>query len=737
MSEKQDKQEKQGWFNVNYLGLILVLGATAVSLIKVYTAAQETTNPNEIYIRIAHWQLEQGYRDAMNDIIEFYQLEVNGAYADPKYNDPANIPTDALEKGKWLKKVKYKGPYKFEKPVRVLQMGVTERVYPQWVNTRLISRDAPDLIEIGKGAMAKDEEYLARFFTSVTDQMSRPNPYNKGHKLDDGTELDEIPWRDTLLDGNRQGFKQKVQEYLAIPTTMYPTRLYVNMKVLREAKRLLAAEEIKHGEHDGENRLEAVGWSDRVVLERDAAGKVTKWRPAQAADYDSGVELQVLTPRTFGQLILVCERMSRMELQGDGSYRTLDDPDARSRYRLVPIAGSAYGVTGEFLKRYAVAFQSEYLPDFDTSLDGNLNAPENYVAFRRGQVSMEDERIREYWRCIRELCKQFGPGFFAQDRQGADFSFAQGMAGIIFNGSWQASFYIQAGKENGFEVEIIDFPLPGPGEPFREYVMSEFPGIVSKASEAKMSGGGLYGVYKFSRHPEVAIDFMQFITSKPWNQKFTSRAELLPIAVGAKPIEYMKAFMPDPVGFDDAARWNIGNDTWQDVGGKMQNEQWPFLQGNIQQRLYKDKYTAILDNRLEQAKQQFSGDELMLEEARIREEIDRQVEDEAYEEFAKSYIAKLTDENKGAQDAMQQTVKKNIQLCRSQETQLAAYELQRLMPEAMVEVETGGEEADADVIAERSYNKYRKILLQQVIRNNGEGDRAKYRKLFPDAPEIK
>lgn len=693
---KTDDKTSSGWFNMNWVGLALVLAATGYSMVRVMNVDADLSRPDEIYIRLAHWQLEEGYRDSMAHIIEQYQLAVNGPYADPKYNDPANVPTDLTLKTRFLRDVKYQGPFEFGKPVRIIQMGVTERVYPQWVNTRLISRDAPDLIEIGKGEMAKNEEYLARFFRPVTDETAEPNRFNEG------TNLEGVPWRETLIDGNRAAFKQKVQEYLAIPTTMYPTRLYVNMRLLREAKQRLA---------------------DKGMLPED-------W-----SDLDD-------PPHTFGQLMLVCVQMGSMERRDDGSYGEVDE-DAISRSRIVPIAGSAYGVTGEFLKRYAVAFQAHMGLRFDLGYDGTINGTEGFLAFHRGQVDMHTPEVKRYWECIRELCKQFGKGFFAQDRQNATFNFVQGRAGMICTGSWEASGLIAGGKRNGFEVSIIDFPLPGPGEPFYDDIVGTiYPGMVMRASEAGVAGGGLYGVYKFSKHPDAALDFMKFITAQRWNGEFTTQAELLPITIGADVLPIMEPFMPDPEGVPDQWRWRIEADKWQPVANKMANQQWPYLQGTIQQELYANEYDAKLSAELEKLRSQLSGDALAAAEAELRARIDREVEERAYEIFATGYIAELLDPQTGAPDAMAEQAKQGIQLTRNLEPQLAAYAVQWLMIDRLLDSEReslgDGEDLDRDArrehIEDSAYIKYRKVLLQQMLRHNGAAGIEQYERVYGRRP---
>src|SRR5207253_9887425 len=127
-------------------------------------------NPRQITIRFAHWQLENGPRDAFEKIAAEYS--------------------------------------KLHPGISVEQLPIPERIYPNWFITQLVGGMAPDLIQIGKGS---NDERLTRFFTPLSDLASSPNPYNKG------TDLEGVPMRETLFDGMEGGFVQNLIEFYAVP----------------------------------------------------------------------------------------------------------------------------------------------------------------------------------------------------------------------------------------------------------------------------------------------------------------------------------------------------------------------------------------------------------------------------------------------------------------------------------------------------------------------------------------
>jgi raffinose/stachyose/melibiose transport system substrate-binding protein len=173
------------------IGLTLLLGCFSISLVRVFSRQREATNPDEVVIRIAHWQLESGIRDAIDTLARDYERRNPG--------------------------------------VRIEQIAIPERIYPSWLKTQLVGGTAPDIIEIGKGS---DDETLARFFLPLTDAAEAPNPYNAG------TPLADTRWRDTFIDGLTGGdsYKPNLLEYYGFPLSMFTVRMYYNVT---EWKRIL------------------------------------------------------------------------------------------------------------------------------------------------------------------------------------------------------------------------------------------------------------------------------------------------------------------------------------------------------------------------------------------------------------------------------------------------------------------------------------------------------------------
>ncbi len=166
------------------IGFSLLLVCFGIALTQVFNRQRAAADSNTVVIRIAHWQLESGIRDAIDTLAREYER---------------------LHPG-----------------VRIEQNPIPERIYPSWLKTQLVGGTAPDLIQIGKGS---DDETLARFFLPLGEHVEKPNPYNAS------TPLAATPWRDTFVDGLAGGesYKPNLLEYYGIPLSMITIRMYYNV----------------------------------------------------------------------------------------------------------------------------------------------------------------------------------------------------------------------------------------------------------------------------------------------------------------------------------------------------------------------------------------------------------------------------------------------------------------------------------------------------------------------------
>jgi raffinose/stachyose/melibiose transport system substrate-binding protein len=186
------------WLQIarTYAGLFVLTGAMVFAGGRVFYNHLTYEAPDITTVRLCHWQLESGFREALQLLIDEYEA----AYRE-----------------------------RTGKRVRILQIPVSERGYRQFVNTGLIGGTAPDIIEKGKAKTATDPSYVARFYLPLAEYIAEPNPYNAG------TPLEGQPWSETFVDGMSSCYDYGLGDYYYIPFSMFTMRIYYNKDLFRKA----------------------------------------------------------------------------------------------------------------------------------------------------------------------------------------------------------------------------------------------------------------------------------------------------------------------------------------------------------------------------------------------------------------------------------------------------------------------------------------------------------------------
>ncbi|MEM9789112.1 MAG: hypothetical protein AAF842_01780 [Planctomycetota bacterium] len=482
--------------SLNTLGITLVAIGFLVSLGRVLTVSGGAGGGSGDVMQLAHWQLEPGYREAMDDVMGTYNQ---------------------------LPHVKAAG-------IRITQAAITEKFYAQWLNTHLVAGTAPDINERGMAALTTGV-YTAKYFEPIGNYVVQPNPYNAPQYLPENIspELAEFltnqPWRETFLDGMRGGFDDSLQDYYAVPTSFWGSvKMYINRQMMAATK-VVAIEALQQDpQPDWLSQVFDGGYAVR-------GPELEAWLSSDEA------------PQTFGQLVLLSEALNEYARQiGDD--------------KLVPIAGSSYS-HWMFSGQYNTPVTTKVGPEVDRNGDGSITQFELAESLEKGVWSIRDPRFVAYLEMCRKLCEYFPPGFLALERDQANNRFVLGRAMIIASGAWDANSLFVGSQSHDdpadrFDVLISPFPLPDPEEKWGEY-------IVGRASEATANGGAPYQVYQRSEHKPWAIDFLQYLTSFEVNERFNKRANWLPVIVGAEPSEQMKPFSVNPIGISGAMRVDLAS----------------------------------------------------------------------------------------------------------------------------------------------------------------------------------
>jgi len=427
------------------LAVALLLGTflfSAVRLFRTKTAA--LVDPEIEVIRLAHWQLEPGVREAIDAIIADYQ--------------------------------------KLHPKVRVEQMDIPGRAWKQWLRTQLVGGKPPDLIELA--SYENPDDMLARYFTPLSGYLEEKNPYN-----DDEPDLRDGSWRQSYTaelvpapDGLGHYYSANLLEYYGAPSTLVTVRMFYNRDLIKAAL--------------GEDRV----------------------------------------PRTFEEFVSLCEALQRYA-------QTSGRP-------IKPLGGSVFNITKITDTLFSTVTQRLGL-DMDFGLNLELTAHEMQVQYIRGRWSLRSPAVRASLQTVEAFGRYLSPGWVQLGREDAMLQFLQGRAAMLATGTWDA----------GGILMQADFPIGAFKMPsFRRDDPRFGASTLGQTSEAATFAAMPFGLTRASRHPERAIDFLRFLTSRKSNTKFVAISKWLPVIKGV-PVP------PEAVPFQPVREGYIGGVNVRVLGG--------------------------------------------------------------------------------------------------------------------------------------------------------------------------
>ena len=421
--------------NISWLVVAAVMGW---AFFVVGTRQGASSKPGEVTIRIAHYQLEPGVREGLDEAAAAYQ--------------------------------------KLHPNVRVRQEAIPEGTYAQWLSTQLMGGTAPDIIQIGQVPPNQMIAFYARYILPLTPFVPRPNPYNQG------TNLEGMPLIQTFKDGMRKAYVNELQEYMNIPLGLTSMRIYYNKDLLRK------------------------------LTGTDAA------------------------PRNFREFLSVCEEIGRQR-----------QPDGKP---YIPIAGSAYHYSNGWSLNMVMPLTYQAFLETDFNGDGLFSKEEMYLGFLSGRLSFAHPAYEKAFQMVREVARFFPHGWAGLNRDEAIFNFAQGRAVFMSTGMWEAEG-IQQQAEGKFAIGKMDFVLPDTNDP-------AYGSVVEGPRYENPEGGMPMAITNTSKHPEVALDFLLFLTSQKQNEVFNERLKWIPIIEGARLAPGMEIFEPRMEGVFAAMDPTIG-----------------------------------------------------------------------------------------------------------------------------------------------------------------------------------
>lgn len=243
-------------------------------------------------------------------------------------------------------------------------------------------------------------------------------------------------------------------------------------------------------------------------------------------------------PRNYREFLAVCEKIKSQKDDHDKPYTA--------------IAGSAYhiGMWDSFMCN-PLTYGAVRRVDFNR--DGSVGNDEMFVGFKTDRITFNFQPFEAKFRMLGELTEQFQPGFAGLTRDEAVFLFAQQTAVFISTGSWDAGS-LQEQAQGSFEVGVMDFPVPAQDDP-------EFGKILEGPIYERLIEGSNFAITRTCKHPEVALDFLQFLGSQRMNQELNRIICWIPAIRGTSPSPLLRAFDPHLEGVYYAMPMTLGGET--------------------------------------------------------------------------------------------------------------------------------------------------------------------------------
>ncbi|MFQ3671785.1 MAG: hypothetical protein SNJ84_10050, partial [Verrucomicrobiia bacterium] len=354
-------------------------------------------------VRVTHWQLEPGFREAMD-------------WAIGQYNQLPHVKAAGVE---------------------VKQLAITEKVYNQFMNIHLISGTAPDIASRGMTNLVRGTA-TARFYTPLGSYVNEPNPYNARELLPEHLSeetkrrLAEGSWADTFLDGMEGGFVIELQDYFAVPISIWGgLRIFYNLDLLNRIKEFARA---------AVESAEQPKWVQQCWLRKEN-GKTAGYLPDGEAlrSWLANGE----PPQTLGQLMFYCTAVQ--------AYA-----EAKKLPNLVPVSGSNYR-PGDLTALYFQPWANYRRDELDWDKDLTVSDLETFAGWQKKVWSFEDEPLRQYFEFASIVTRFFPRGYLGLDREQAQRRFVTGNAAMISSGAWDAGALfssIRNRREGRFSVAI-------------------------------------------------------------------------------------------------------------------------------------------------------------------------------------------------------------------------------------------------------------------------------------------
>jgi len=210
----------------------------------------------------------------------------------------------------------------------------------------------------------------------------------------------------------------------------------------------------------------------------------------------------------------------------------------RTGRRIVPIAGSA-DRTLPAMERLFLSQTQRLSATVDRSRRIYVDFTGMALGHLRGDWDFDSPGIRGGLELWREFGRWHQPGFLQSRQEDATFLFLQERALMVSVISWD---FLNLRGLASFNIGAVDLPFAAPAG------SGLGANTLGPNSEADIGLRFSFGLVRHSEHPEVALDFLRYITSVEGNARFAALSGNLPALTGLPVEADLKDFAPQLEG---------------------------------------------------------------------------------------------------------------------------------------------------------------------------------------------
>ena len=244
-------------------------------------------------------------------------------------------------------------------------------------------------------------------------------------------------------------------------------------------------------------------------------------------------------PRDYREFLAACAKIqSQRDAQGKP---------------YIPIAGSKYHYQ---MWESAMFNMLTYgaLRKLDFNHDGSASSDETYAGIHSGRIDFNFPPLVAKFQMIREVTQYFPSGYTGLTRDEAVFLFAQDRAVFMSTGTWDAGS-LQELARGKFDLGVMDFPMPLPTDP-------EYGPFIEGPRYDQIGTGFNFGITRTCQHPEIALDFLRYLTSKKGNTKLNRIINWIPAIKNTQVPPMLAGFAPNYEGIYSAGSFWLGSETY-------------------------------------------------------------------------------------------------------------------------------------------------------------------------------